>query len=80
MKKGIKLAKLEEQLSLLSEGNLDEVIDFIEFILSKKDAQYKKNIQLEGIWSGKGFEKIDIEKELDITKKELSNSIMKKEL
>lgn len=79
-RKAIKLTQIDEKLSLLSEKKLDEVIDFIEFILSKKNVPQKKNVKLKGIWAGKGFEKINIEKELTSVKKDLTNSILKKEL
>lgn len=79
-RKAIKLTQIDEKLSLLSEKKLDEVIDFIEFILSKKNIPQKKNVKLEGIWAGKGFEKIDIEKKLNSAKKDLAKSILKKEL
>ena len=79
-KKAIKLTQIDEKLSLLSEKKLDEVIDFIESILSKKNVQQRKNVKLEGIWAGKGFEQIDIKKELNSAKKDLAKSILKKEL
>jgi len=39
----------------------------------------KENIQLKGIWAGKGFEKIDIQKEIKSLRKDLSKSILKKD-
>jgi hypothetical protein len=41
-KKAIKLTQIDEKLSLLSEKKLDELIDFIEFILSKKNVPQKR--------------------------------------
>jgi hypothetical protein len=38
----------------------------------------KKNIRMKGIWTGKGFERIDIQKEIKSLRKDLSKSILKK--
>jgi hypothetical protein len=38
----------------------------------------KENIHLKGIWTGKGFERIDIQKEIKSLRKDLSKSILKK--
>jgi hypothetical protein len=35
---------------------------------------------MKGIWKGKGFEKLNINKELKVARKEMSESILKKEI
>lgn len=69
-KTGLKLTKINKQLSMLPDDKLNEVSDFIGFILSKNKVAKRKIVRLEGIWEGKGFEKLDIKKELDSFKKE----------
>ena len=39
----------------------------------------KKNIHLKGIWAGKGFERVDVQKEIKSLRKDLSKSILKKD-
>jgi hypothetical protein len=39
----------------------------------------KENIHLKGIWKGKGFERIDIQKEIKSLRKDLSKSILEKD-
>ncbi|MDL1962552.1 MAG: hypothetical protein LWX01_12845 [Deltaproteobacteria bacterium] len=38
----------------------------------------KKNIRMKGIWAGKGFEMVDVQKEIKSLRKDLSKSILKK--
>ena len=38
----------------------------------------RKNIHMRGIWAGKGFEKIDVKKEIKSLRKDISKSILKK--
>jgi hypothetical protein len=38
----------------------------------------RKNIQMKGIWAGKGFEKLDVQKEIKSLRKDISKSILKK--
>ena len=38
----------------------------------------KENIHMKGIWTGKGFERIDVQKEIKSLRKYLSKSILKK--
>jgi len=77
---GLKVAEIKKDLALLPEDKLDEVRDFISFILSRKKERRKKIVQMKGIWKGKGFEKLDIDEELKAARKEMSESILKKEM
>ncbi|MBI4691494.1 MAG: hypothetical protein HY754_14685 [Nitrospirae bacterium] len=61
----LKLTKISKELSMIPEDKLDEVKDLIESILSKDKTKKKKIVQLEGIWEGKGFEKLNLKKELE---------------
>jgi len=77
---GLKVAEIKKDIALLPEDKLDEVKDFISFVLSKNKEKKKKIVQMKGIWKGKGFEKLNIIKELKVARKEMSESILKKEI
>lgn len=76
-----KRIELVEKIDLIPENKLDEIIDYIEFILSKSNIEKKKSDNLKGIWKNKGFEKIsNLEDELINLRKELSNIIINRNL
>lgn len=75
---GVKLAEIKRKLSRLPGSKLDEVNDFVGFLLSRHKGEGRKNIQMKGIWAGKGFEKIDVQKEIKSLRKDISKSILKK--
>jgi len=77
---GLKVAEIKKDIALLPEDKLDEVKDFISFVLSRNKEKKKKIVQMKGIWKGKGFEKLNINKELKVARKEMSESIIKKEM
>jgi len=72
---GLKVAEIKKDIALLPEDKLDEVKDFISFVLSRNKEKKKKIVQMKGIWKGKGFEKLDLNKELKVARKEMSESI-----
>ena len=77
---GLKVAEIKKDIALLPEDKLDEVKDFISFVLSRNKEKKKKIVQMKGIWKGKGFEKLNINKELKVARKEMSETILKKEI
>ena len=77
---GLKVAEIKKDIALLPEDKLDEVKDFISFVLSRNKEKKKKIVQMKGIWKGKGFEKLNINKELKVARNEMSESILKKEI
>ena len=77
---GLKVAEIKKDIALLPEDKIDEVKDFISFVLSRNKEKKKKIVQMKGIWKGKGFEKLNINKELKVARKEMSESILKKEI
>ena len=74
---GLKVSEIKKDLALLPEDKLDEVKDFIGFVLSRNKEKKKKIVQMKGLWKGKGFEKLNINKELKVAKKEMAESILK---
>jgi len=75
---GIKLNEIKKKLSRVPGHKLDEVDDFLGFILSRHKGEGKKNVRMQGIWTGKGFEKIDVREGIKSIRKDLSKSILKK--
>lgn len=75
---GIKLAEIKRKLSRLPGSKLDEVNDFVGFLLSRDKREGRKNIHMKGIWAGKGFEKVDVQKEIKSLRKDIPESILKK--
>ncbi len=77
---GLKVSEIKKNLALLPEDKLDEVKDFISSVLSRDKEKNKIIVQMKGIWKGKGFEKLNIDNELKVARKEMSESILKKEI
>jgi len=75
---GVRLSEIKKKLARLPSHKLDEVNDFVGFLLSRHKGEGKKNIHMKGIWAGKGFERIDVQKEIKSLRKKLSKSILKK--
>jgi len=61
---GLKIDKINKQLAMIPPHKLDEVEDFVSFILARKKSKAKGVIKLGGIWQGKGFEKMNLKKEM----------------
>ena len=77
---GLKIAEINKDLALLPENRLDEVRNFVAFILSQNKDKKRKIVQMRGIWKGKGFERLDIDKEIKAVRQEMSESILKREV
>jgi hypothetical protein len=75
---GAKLVEIKRKLSRLPGYRLDEVNNFVGFLLSRDKREGRKNIHMKGIWAGKGFEKVDVQKEIKSLRKDISKSILKK--
>ncbi|MEA2039984.1 MAG: hypothetical protein U9N82_09170 [Thermodesulfobacteriota bacterium] len=75
---GTKLVEIKRKLSRLPVSELDEVNDFVGFLLSRHMGEGRRNIHMRGVWAGKGFEKIDVQKKIKSLRKDISESILKK--
>ena len=76
----MKLNEIKKKLSRLPDHKLDEVDDFVGFLLSKEKEQMGKIVQMKGVWAGKGFEKLNLQKEIKKVRQELSKSILKRDI
>jgi hypothetical protein len=74
----IKLTEIKKKLTRLPVDKLDEVEDFLGFLLSRHEKKGTDVAQMKGIWAGKGFERIDDKKEIKSLRKDLSKSILKR--
>lgn len=70
------IEKIKRNILKLPSDRLQELEKFIESLLSKSSQKTEGNVKnLEGIWEGIGFEKIDIEKELSKIRSEIETSM-----
>jgi hypothetical protein len=76
----LKRVEIISNLSFVPPEKLDEINNFIQFILNKSKAKRKRPISVRGIWQNLGFENIDIEKELKDMRKEIQTHLENKEL
>jgi hypothetical protein len=56
------------------------VEDFVSFILIRKKIKARGVVKLAGIWEGKGFEKLNLKKDLKSLRNDLSKTILKQAL
>ena len=63
---GISITKVKQKLYKIPPDKLQEIDDFIDFLLTKTRSRLSKRIEkLEGIWDGLGFERIlDLDKSI----------------
>jgi len=74
------LTAIQKKLVILPEEKLQQVMDFVEFMLSQSQVEHKKIIKLGGFWKNLGFEKIaDLEAEIRKIRQESSYAILNKE-
>ena len=72
-----KLNEIKKKLYRLPDHKLEEVDDFLDFLLSKEKEETEKVVQMKGVWAGKGFEKLNLRKDIGKVRQELSKSILK---
>jgi hypothetical protein len=68
--------KIKSRLSDVPQERLDEVYDFIEFLLTRPKYRKKNIVKLEGVWKGLGFEKLnDLESQIRKIRRDSDRSI-----
>ena len=69
--------RIRKNLSQASPDQLNEINDFVEFVLQKSGTSEKKIIQLNGHWKNSGLEKIqDVDIEIKKNRRKLSDQIL----
>jgi len=77
----IKKSEIIKQLARVSEKELDRIKMCIESVIMESSIVNQRGHSLKGIWKDKGFERLtDLEEEIKQARKELSESILTKEL
>lgn len=77
----VQMAAIQKKLTILPREKLQQVADFVEFILSQSKVEHKKTVKLGGTWKNIGFEKIvDLDAEIRKIRQEASLAILNKEL
>lgn len=77
----VKRTKIQKQLSILPQEKLQQVSDFVEFVLLQSKVEHKRVVKLGGIWKNLGFEKIgNLEAEIRKIRQDASSAILEKEL
>ncbi len=75
------LTAIQKKLAILPAEKLQQVMDFVDFILSQAQVEHKKIIKLGGTWKNRGFEKIEnLEAEISKIRHEASKGIINKEM
>ena len=77
--KTLYIAQLHKDIELLPEDKLPEVQDFIEFLLHRSARHKRRIVKMQGIWAGKGFEKLtSLEDDLRAIRAEVEDAIVHK--
>jgi len=71
----VKQIEIVSNLARVPPEKLEEVSDFVKFILLRSKTKQKQPISLRGFWKKKGFESLDIESELKTMRQEVANKL-----
>ena len=75
----MKKTEIARVLSLVSDGSLDKIREYIETFISEPETARQTDRSLQGIWKNKGFENIaDLDAELKAVRREMGNSILRR--
>jgi hypothetical protein len=76
-----KRIEITQQLSLLPDDKINAVWTYLQTVLKDTEVPVKSRRSLRGIWKSKGFERItDLPAELSAVRKEITDSILNREL
>ena len=79
MKNTVELEKIKHNLQRLPPEKIAELSSYIENLLTKSSRIKTGNaVKLKGIWTGMGFQKLDVESEVQILRSEIDISVLKK--
>jgi len=69
--------RIRKNLSRASLDQLNEINNFVEFLLQKSGVSEKKTVKLKGFWKNSGLEKIaEIDSEIKKNRRKLSDQIL----
>ncbi len=79
MKNTVELEKIKNNLQRLPQEKITELSKYIEILLAKTShIKTGETAKLKGIWAGKGFQNLDLEKEVQLLRSEIDNSVLEK--
>jgi hypothetical protein len=70
--------KIKWSLTFLSENSLKDLKIYIDQVIEEKKNHSPRIAKLKGIWKDNGFEKMNIENEIPLLRKELSSELEKR--
>ena len=74
----IRINRIQKTITVLSDDQLSEVEKLLKNIAPPSGA--KRTMKLKGIWKGKGFETINVEKEIRGIRKEVLQAIERRDI
>ena len=74
----IRINRIQKAITVLSDDQLSEVEKLLKNIAPPSGA--KRTMKLKGIWKGKGFETINVEKEIRGIRKEVLQAIERRDI
>ena len=74
----IRINRIQKTLTVLSDDQLSEVEKLLKNISPQSGT--KRTMKLKGIWKGKGFETINVEKEIRGIRKEVIQAIERRDI
>ena len=74
----IRINRIQKTITVLSDDQLSEVEKLLKKIVPPSGT--KNTMKLKGIWKGKGFETINVEKEIQGLRKEVIQAIEKRDI
>jgi hypothetical protein len=74
----IRINRIQKTITVLSEDQLSEVEKLLKNIAPPPGV--KSTTKLKGIWKGKGFETVNVEKEIQGLRKEVTQAIERRDI
>ncbi len=78
-KAALKKFKISNNLSMLPDNKLDDLNDYVEFLLHSYNVPAKKPLNLWGTWSHLDLNIDDLENDIRILRKEIELNILQKQ-
>jgi hypothetical protein len=74
------IQQIKRRLQKMRPSEINTVKEFVEFVARKDcpNPSTRNIVRLKGIWKGKGFERLDLEKEIKEVRRELGEQIEKR--
>ena len=74
----LRISRIRKTITVLSDDQLGEVEKLLKKIVPPSDT--KNNVKLKGLWKDKGFETINVEKEIQGIRREVMQAIERRDI